>query len=494
MGVSKMRKGKNFFAYLLIVMLCIPSFVYGQNTREMNYAYDYWGRVIEDIPFFELYTTIDQGSMGEVKVSSMDDVTVSGDRIYIVDSVESRVNVFNPDLELITSIKVVRNAEGKIAVDEKTKKQIVLNAPEGVFVHEPEEEIYIADTGNQRIVVLNEKDFSLKKIINQPTNMVGQTVFKPSKIAVDRINRIYVVVQSGFEGIIELNQDGEFVRYFGVNKPKVNLLDYFWRQQASEEQKAKMQKVLAPSFNNIEIDDEGFIYATTQDSSAQDAVFRFNPKGENVLRENGFWKVRGDLNTDPTSTSVARISKFTDIALTDYGTYAVLDKEKGRIFIYNFDGELMNIFGGKGYMKGEFADPSSIAWLGEKLVITDKQMKAAYVYAPTEFGKLALSASEAYFNGEWDKATELLLNAVAINGNYEMAYSTIGKSYLMKEDYETAMYYFKLGDNQEYYSKAFNGYRSIWIKDHFGWIFATFVLVIGGVIFSEWRYYKKQKM
>ncbi|MEG0710684.1 MAG: hypothetical protein RR448_00385, partial [Niameybacter sp.] len=345
-----MRKKKNLLIYLLIAVLCIPSLVFAKNTNEMSYAYDYWARVIEDIPFFEFYKTIDQGSMGDVKVSSMDDVTVSGDRIYIVDSVESRVNVFNSDFELITSIKVVRNEEGKIAIDPKTKNQIVLNAPEGVFIHEQEEEIYIADTGNQRIVVLNEKDFSLKKIIESPKNIVGQTVFKPSKIVVDRINRIYVVVQSGFEGIVELNQDGEFVRYFGVNKPKVNLLDHFWRQQASEEQKAKMQKVLAPSFNNIEIDEEGFIYATTQDSSARDAVFRFNPKGENVLRENGFWKVRGDLNLDMDS-SATRVSKFTDIALTDYGTYAVLDKEKGRIFIYNFDGELMNIFGGKGYMK-----------------------------------------------------------------------------------------------------------------------------------------------
>lgn len=487
-----MNKMKKVLIYLLIAILAIPNLLYAKNTNETSYAYDYWGRVIEDIPFFEFYKAIDQRNMGDVKISGMDDVTVAGNRVYIVDSLESRVNVFDTDGQMLTSIKVVRNDQGKIAIDEKTKKQIVLNGPEGVFVHEPEEEIYIADTGNKRIVVLNEKDFSLKRIIGTPANMVGQTVFKPSKIAVDKINRIYVVVQSGFEGIVELNQEGEFVRYFGVNKPKVNLLDYFWRSQASDEQKAKMQKVLAPSFNNIEIDDEGFIYATTQDSSAKNVVFRFNPKGENVLRENGFWDVMGDINTDPTS-NVMRISKFTDIALTDYGTYAVLDKEKGRVFIYNFDGELMNIFGGKGFMKGELADPTSISWMGDHLIVTDKQLKAAYIYKPTEFGKLALDASKAYFNGEWDKATQLLLDAVNINGNYEIAYSTIGKSYLMQEDYETAMYYFKLGDNQDYYSKAFNGYRSIWIQEHFGLIFIAILLVIGGVIFSEWRYYKKQK-
>lgn len=488
-----MRTRKKLIALIFTTILMLQNIVFAQNTVETTYNYNWWGNGIEDIPFFELYKTIDKEAMGDITLSGMDDVTVVGDRIYIIDTAESRLNVFNTEFELINSIKVVRNAEGKIAIDPKTKSQVTLKNPEGVFIHEQNEEIYIADTGNERIVILNEKDFTLKRIINKPDNMVGQTSFKPSKIAVDRINRIYIIVQSGFEGIIELTSEGEFTRYFGVNKPKVDLMDHFWRNMASEEQKAKMQKVLAPSFNNIEIDDEGFIYATTFDTSAKDMVFRLNPKGENVLRENGAWPVRGDL-IDKTELVVTQSpSKFVDIALTDYGTYALLDKNNGRVFIYNFDGELMNIFGKKGFMKGELNDPTSLAWMGDNLIVTDKQMKCAYVYKPTQFGELALRASEAYYNGEWDKATELLEEAISINGNFEMAYTTIGKSYLMKEDYDTAMYYFKLGNNREYYSKAFNGYRSIWIQENFGWIFAGMILVVVGVAYSEYRYFKKQR-
>ena len=202
----------------------LQNIVFAQNTVETTYNYNWWGNGIEDIPFFELYKTIDKEAMGDITLSGMDDVTVVGDRIYIIDTTESRLNVFNTEFELINSIKVVRNAEGKIAIDPKTKSQVTLKNPEGVFIHEQNEEIYIADTGNERIVVLNEKDFTLNRIITKPANMVGQTSFKPSKVAVDRINRIYIIVQSGFEGIIELNNDGEFNRYFGVNKPKVNLM------------------------------------------------------------------------------------------------------------------------------------------------------------------------------------------------------------------------------------------------------------------------------
>ena len=62
----------------------------------------------------------------------------------------------------------------------------------------------------------------------------------------------------------------------------------------------------------------------------------------------------------------------------------------------------------------------------------------------------------------------------------------------MEDDYETAMYYFNLSKNKIYYSKAFNGYRSIWIQDNFNWIFILMILGVAGVIYSEIRYYKKK--
>lgn len=490
-----MHKIRNILVCLLIVVFCMPNYVYAKNTIETTYMYDDWIRVVENIPFFEIYKEINQDNMGDIKLSSMDDVSVAGDRIYIVDSVESRVNVFDKELELIESIKLIRTKENKIAIDSSTNQQVSLGSPEGIFIHGQENEIYIADTGNQRIVVLNEDDFTFKRIINRPKNMVGQTVFNPSKIVVDRINRIYVVVQSGFEGLIELEPTGEFSRYFGVNNPVINILEYFWREQASEEQRARMDKVLAPSFNNISLDQEGFIYATTEDSSAIDNVFRFNPKGENVLRDVANTKIMGDYSEDTQLTgSGIRVSKFIDIAVTDYGAYALLDREKGRIFIYSFDGELMNIFGGKGHIKGQTLMPTSIDWIDGNLIVTDKQAKTAYIYKQTDIGKISLQAAEAYYNGEWDKSTELLLEAVSMNRNYLMAYTMIGKSYLMKEDYETAMYYFELAGNSRDYSAAFNGYRAIWVQDNFIWLFSLLILAVGGIIFSEVRYHKKKRV
>ena len=366
--------------------------------------------------------------------------------------------------------------------------QIVLSSPEGIFVHEKEQELYIADTGAKRILVLDLNTYALKKIIGTPDNLTGVTEFKPSKITVDLADRIYVVVQSSYEGILELTSDGSFSGYYGVNVPNVSIVDYFWKSIASDEQKAQLSKTYAPAFNNITLDGEGFVMAVTYDLAADDMVFRLNSKGENVLREEGQTFVVGDIwrmNSDDVG------SQFVDIAVTDYGTYALLDKNKGRIFLYNFDGELLNVFGALGNVQGEFKEPTSIAWLDNKLVVADKTLKCVYLMAPTQFGSAILAGNESYYFGRWDEALVSFERAVALNANYEPAYSGIGKNYLMKDDYENAMYYFKLGNNRVFYSKAFNGYRGEALEANFGWIMAVMVLMIVALIWSEVRYHQK---
>ncbi len=404
-----------------------------------------------------------------------------------MDSTESRIFVLDENGGLLANLKLMRNADNKIALDE-AGNQIMLTAPEGVFVHEKNRELYVADTGAGRILVLDLDNYSLKRIIGRPENLTGATQFKPSKITVDLADRIYVVVQSSYEGIIELTADGSFSGYYGVNTPRVSLIDYFWKSLASDEQKAQMSKTYAPAFNNIALDGEGFVMAVTYDTSAADMVFRLNSKGENVLREEGntlvvgeIWSLHGDDQG----------SRFVDIAVTDYGTYALIDRAHGRIFLYNFDGELLNVFGTVGNLKGQFKDPSGIAWLGDKLVVSDKTLKCAYIMTPTEFGRAVLDGNRFYYNGKWDEALVHFEKAVKLNVNYDAAYSGIGKNYLMKNEYKKAMEYFKLGQNRMFYSKAYNGYRSEMLEKYFPLVMVIFIALIGWMVFSEIRYHRK---
>ena len=85
-----------------------------------------------------------------------------------------------------------------------------------------------------------------------------------------------------------------------------------------------------------------------------------------------------------------------DIAVKPYGTYALLDKTYGHVFLYNFDGELLCVFGSKGSAVGQFKTPSTIAWLGDKLIIGDADLKAGCtVYIGTEMIALQKAVANA---------------------------------------------------------------------------------------------------
>ena len=146
-----------------------------------------------------------------------------------------------------------------------------------------------------------------------------------------------------------------------------------------------------------------------------------------------------------------------------------------------------------GNLKGEFKNPTSLAWLGDKLVISDTMLGCIYILAPTAFGQAVLEGNESYYFGRWDEALVSFRKALDLNANYEAAYSGIGKNYLMKDEYETAMYYFKMGNNRTFYSKAYNGYRALWMEDHFLIIMLLFVLLAAAVVGSEIRYHRQSK-
>lgn len=484
-----MKKIILFLLTLCLISSAVPALAAdGSSYVYEGYTYDFFGNVKSTPAAFILSKTITATDLKGIALDSVDDVCTSEDgRIFLADSRQSRVHVLDESGKMLKTLKTIRDTENKIVILEDGA-QLTLNGCQGVFFHEKQNELYIADTAAERVIVLDGADYTFKRLITRPANMTGMTEYKPAKITVDNADRIYVVVQSSYEGIIELNEDGTFSRYFGVNEPAINIIDHLWKSIATDAQKEKMGKTYAPAFNNVALDGEGFVMAVTSDLSANQSVFRLNFQGKNVLREMGSLPVVGDLQTPGTTATT-----FVDIAVKPYGTYAVLDKAYGHVFIYNFDGELLSVFGTKGNLQGEFKTPSSIAWLGDQLIIGDSDLKCAYILEPTEFGQALLSANEAYYYGRWEEATACFEQVLRLCSNMETAYVGIGKNLLMQEQYEEAMNYFKLGNNREFYSKAYKGYRSEVMRDNFGVIAVIAVAFIAAVLGSEIAYNRKQR-
>ena len=482
---------KKILSFLLALCLLLPAAAFaadGSSNAYEGYTYDFYGNVKSTPAPFLLERTITTENLKGINLDSVDDICTSSDgRIFLVDGRQSRVHVLDESGVMLKTLKTIRDTDNKIVILEDGS-QLMFNGCQGAFYHEKQNELYIADTAAQRVVVLDGETYTFKRLITRPANMTGVSEFKPAKVTVDNADRIYIVVQSSYEGIIELNEDGTFSRYFGVNEPQINIVDFLWKSIATDTQKEKMGKIYAPAFNNVALDGEGFVMAVTSDQSASKPVFRLNFQGKNVLREMGNTKVTGDIQTPGDASST-----FVDIAVKPYGTYAVLDKAYGRVFLYNFDGELLSVFGSKGNLNGEFKIPSAIAWLGDRLVIGDSALKCAYIMEPSDFGQALLDANEAYYYGRWDEATAHFERVLRLCANLETAYVGIGKNLLMQEKYREAMDYFKLGSNREFYSKAYKGYRSEVMRDHFGVIAVIAVALIGLVIGSEISYNRKQR-
>ena len=464
-----------------------------------SYTYNYWLETVPSAPAYRLKDEINvAGIPGVYNFGELADIHVGAHRVFIVDRIGSQVIVTDHDFEFITRITLFKNEDNRIMTE--GGQQMRLTLPEGAFEAE-NGDLYIADSGYRdakygeaRIAIFSEAldargnvFYYVQGIIEKPDNFVGRTQFIPSKLVVDSAYRIYGVVPGGNEGIVVLNADGSFSHYFGTNRIRYSPIEYFWKSLATEEQLAQMALTFAPPFNNIDLDENGFIYATNSDPQSIDKVARINPSGENIIRKEGYLPPYGDLR-DPLTDEQSEIIAVT---VNDYGMYAILDAGKGRIFVYNFDGELLFVLGNKGRARGEFLSPNDLSWLGDDLIASDKNKGTIAVYTPTQFGQAVIDATKAYYVGDWDQAGERWLLALNYNANYDMAYVGYGKMLYMQDQYEQAMQYFKLGNARSHYSMAYNKYRAEFLSDHFAFFITPVLLLLGLVVYSEYRYHKK---
>ena len=79
-------------------------------------------------------------------------------------------------------------------------------------------------------------------------------------------------------GVIAINEEGDFQGFIGAQKVTISALDIIWRRFQTEEQRKLSQQYVSTEFNNITIDEKGFIYVTTSsiDENQQQAAIRSN--------------------------------------------------------------------------------------------------------------------------------------------------------------------------------------------------------------------------
>ena len=161
-----------------------------------------------------------------------------------------------------------------------------LKGPEGVFV-DPQGRIWVADRGNGRVVVFDPDGSIYLELTKPDTSYLANIDFSPSKVVVDKRGFIYTVIGSQSNmGIVVQDGSGRFRGFFGRTRIRFNLARTLARFVATETQRKRMLRIQPAPLSNLHIDSRGFIYAISP-ILQKDQIQRLNSVGTNVYGEVG---------------------------------------------------------------------------------------------------------------------------------------------------------------------------------------------------------------
>lgn len=432
-------------------------------------------------------TTIELKSPKDIFVDELN-------HIYIVNTDANQIIVTDEDFNVRLIISTFTN---KFGVPDS------LNGPSGVFVND--DEIFVADTANSRIVVFD-KLGNFVDIVPEPASEVlpENSVYQPVAVAVDQAGRIYVVSSTTNYGVISLNRDGTFNGFIGPQKVTYNAFEYFLRLFKTAEQLAASESIVSTEFNNLCIDKEGFIYVTTNsidEASMASAITgksksgdyapvkKLNPNGADIMNRNGFWPPSGEIkfmNMATTEVTTAGPSSIVDVALGPNNTWSIIDNKRSKVFTYDSNGNLLYAFGDKGNQLGNIQNLQAIDYQGTNMLLLDRATNAITIYKRTGYGDLLADAIQNTEDKQYEKAVDFYLNILQRNNNYDAAYIGIAQSLYRDGEYLQAMKYFKYAYNTEDYSKAYQAYRKEWMEDYL----IVIPIVVFCIIFGLSKFFK----
>lgn len=453
-------------ALLCAVMALSGSAVLAETVPYQGYTYNAEGESVPAPAPYLVQSVLKGTDFGCGALNAPQDlfVTAGGD-IYIADTGNNRIVILDSRFHCVKAIQSVLDAG-------KPQK---LSGPSGVFVSK-DGTVYIADTGNKRILKLDAAGRVLQTFARPKSDLYGSDLdFKPEKLAVDSTGYVYCYAYGVYDGLVEYDNTGKFVGFYGSNKVSLslqNLTTYMWKQVFSKSQSNAMIQLIPTEYSNVFIDENDFIYTSTHKTdNSLDEIKKMNALGDNVLRypttgvlypHNNF----GDIEQDTEKGNVVD-SKFDDVEVDADGIISALDTERCRIFQYDQDCNMLFVFGDKGSQRGMFLKPTAIEKTGDDYLVLDASMNSLTVMEPTAYAKLVRQATLLYNDGRYTDSTGLWKEVLKLNSNCSLAYSGIGKALLQQKDYKQAMYYLKLGQDRNAYSDAYRAYRKIVVRKYF---------------------------
>lgn len=326
----------------------------------------------------------------------------------------------------------------------------LLRKPTGLFVDQ-EGTMYIADAGSNTVVILDRDGTPVTGFGRPSEALFGRrNEFLPRKIAVDARENLYVVSEGSTNGLVMMARDGRFIGYFGANPAEMSLKMVLQRLFLTSEQLAQFIKNEAASPSNVAIDSAGMILTVTSGTARERSIRRFTVAGRNIFPE------------------IYGSTTFRDLHVSPAGLVTAVDAE-GRIYEYDLKGILLFVFGAqdKGEQRlGMLRNPTAIERLEDRLYVLDKDKSAIAVYQATSFARLVHEGVRLYVEGYYSEARPYFEEVLRYNGSFIMAYQAIADAYFKEGDYARALLNYRYAEDRQGYSEAFWELRNVVLQQY----------------------------
>lgn len=479
------RLSKIVICAVTVISLFVTQVFAASDLAYDGYNYNAYGESVSSPEGYEPSFTINGESLGCGSLNSPQDIFAAenGD-IYIADTGNSRIVVLDNNY----SLKRVMNT---IEIDGKSEP---ITSVTGLFVNN--DYIYIVQSDLQRVLRCDMNGKVMSQFLRPVSDIFGSDmVFTPTKVLVNNYGTVYILVKNFVYGALTYSPDGNFLNFYGSNRVQVTLellLNYFWKQILNREQITQMKRYVPVEYSNFCIDSENFIFTVTKGVNVNQ-VRRLNTLGENVLTayERNISSNTGNYGDIETGkfNGVRTSNAFVDVAVNQDGFINILDQNNGRVFQFDSESRLLHIFGGESDSGYGFKNAVALETIGDDVVVLDAAKNRFTVFSQTEYGSLIKEAIMLYNEGFYGQAKELWQKIVIRNQNFELAYDGLAKAAFEEENYKEAMNYYKLAYSREGYSKAFKEYRAEILRNILPYIASGIV-----ILFFAFVIIKKKKM
>lgn len=448
--------------FLAVVFLAsgIAAVPASAETPYRTYTMDGYGRVMETQTAYLAQETIIK--FGEEFLSAPSDLFITDEgEVYVADTGNSRIIVGNESGELTRII-----GEG------------ILNTPKGVFVTE-NKHVYVADSEAMAVFEFDEEGNKVNEYGKPDSPLYGDKIeYKPSKLVVNDAGIMYIVCDANTNGIVEISPDegGTFLGYFGANAASADPMLVLRRAIATDAQRAKMVSNIPSTPDNLAIDDKGLIYTVTG-GEKYDSLKRLNIAGKNLI-----------TSCDAYDESPAAV------ATGNHDNVYVASK-KGYIYEYNKQGELLFVFGAKDDGSQRVGLSTQVTSIKidahDNIYLLDSDKNQIQVYRPSEFTSLLHNALFLYSKGRYTESKEPLEKVLRMNSMFDYANKAMGRALFQEENYDMATDYAKLAKDYPGYSDAFWEIRNNWLKRN---IVTLIVLIIAlYILIKVLKHFDKKK-